>query len=149
MEFSANAYPSFGECELYVWAADLQSITWPREDEIDIIEFEPQEDQNLVRLVVSLPLVLVANIPVEVSFSIWDSIDKESFQMGGRTVEVAEKLDTQATVTFDIYNQGTDDEEIVFVDVEVDANEYEIDLGEIDHFEPEDYNFDDEEPRGE
>ena len=52
----------------------------------------------------------------------------------------------QATITLDISNPGTADEEIVFVDVEIDASDYEIDLGEIDVFEPEDINFDDEEP---
>ena len=145
MEFSANAIPSRGECELYVWAGELQSIALPREDEIDIIEFEPQEPETAFTLIVSLPLVLVTNIPVEVSFSFWDSIDKESVSMGGRTVEIVEEIDTMATITFDICGQGTEQEEMSLVDVEIDAKEYEVDLGEIDVFEPEDYYLDDEE----
>ena len=145
-EFTADGYASFGECELYVWAAELKSIIWPGEDELDIIEFEPQEDANRLPLVLSLPLLLVANIPVEVSFSIWDGIDKESISMGGRMIEFDDEIDAQATITLDICNPGTADEEIVLVDVEIDASDYEIDLGQIDVFESEDFEFDDEEP---
>ena len=149
MDFSASAYPSHGECEVDVWAGELQGINSPKEDEIDIIEIEPQEEGNRQRLVVSLPLVLKTKIPVDVNFYIWDSIDKESLSMGGRTIEVDEEIATEATITFDICNQGTEDEEIVFVDVELDVSHHEVDLGEVDVFEPEDYDFDDVEPRGE
>ena len=145
-EFPAYGYASFGQCQLYVWATELKRIAWPGEDEIDIIEFEPQEAGNRLRLLLSLPLLLVANIPVEVSFSFWDGIDKESVSMGGRTIELDDEIDAQATITLDISNPGTADEEIVFVDVEIDASDYEIDLGEVDVFEPEDIDFDDEEP---
>ena len=145
-EFTADGYASFGECELYVWAAELKSIIWPGEDKIDIIEFEPQEGADRLPLVLSLPLLLVANIPVEVSFSIWDGIDKESVPMGGRMIEFDDEIDAHATITLDICNPGTADEEIFFLDVEIDASDYEIDLGRIDVFEPEDFEFDDEEP---
>lgn len=149
MDFSANAYPSRGECELDVWSGELQGIQLPEENEIDIIEFEWQDEGNRQRLVVSLPLVLVTKIPVDVKFYIWDSIDKESFPMGGRTIEVDEEIATEATITFEVYNQGTEDEEIVFVDVEIDANYHEVELGEVDVFEPEDCDFDDVEGLGE
>ena len=149
IEISADATASIGYCESSVWAGELQGIVWPRVDEIDIIEFGPQEGANGLRLIVSLPLVLEVNIPVDVSFSIWDSVDKELVPMGGRTIEVEEMLDTEATITFDIHDQGAEEEEIALVDAEIDVNEHYVDLGEIDLFEPEDDHFDDEEPLGE
>ena len=88
-------------------------------------------------------------IPVDVGFSIWDGIDKESVPMGGRMVEVNEVIHTEATITFNIHDQGTEEEEIAFMDVEIDTKEYHVDLGEIDLFEPEDYYPGDEEPVGE
>jgi len=145
-EITADGYPSFGQCQLYVWAAELNRIAWPGEDEIDIIEFERQAAENRLRLVLSLPLYLVANIPVEVSFSLWDGIDKEFLSMGGRTIELDDEIDAQATITLDICDPGTADEEIVFVDVEIDASDYEIDLGEIDVFESEDPDSNEDEP---
>ena len=149
MDFGAIGYPSFGECELDVWAGALQGMTLPEENEIDIIEFEREKELNRLRLVVSLPLFLDVKIPVEVSFHIWDKSDKESFPMGGRWIEADEEIATEATITFEIYNQGTEDEEIIFVDVDVDANHHEVELGEIDVFEPEDYDVDDRKPPGE
>ena len=141
MDFNASAHPSFGECELDVWAGVLQGITLPEEDEIDIIEFDREEGRNWHRLVVNMSLILDAKIPVEINFHIWDSIDKESLPMGGRWIEVDEEIITETTITFDICNQGVDDEEIVFVAVEIDANYHEFDLGGIDVFDPEDADF--------
>ncbi len=103
---------------------------WPTECEIDIIDFEPHEDGKGLRLVASLPLHLVVQVPVEISFSLWDGIDKESVPMGGRTVEVDQEIDVEATITFDVYSQGTEDQEFVFEDAEIDAKDFEVDLGE-------------------
>ena len=146
IEVEANAIPSIGQCELYAWAGELESIAWPREDEIDIIEFTSHEEGKVFRLIVSFPVVLFAKVPVEVSFSFWDSVDKELLPMGGRTIELDEEIVTEATITFDVKDQGTESEEIALVDVEISTKNYEVDLGEIDVFEPEDYCPDCEEP---
>ena len=95
IEVDASAIPSIGECELYAWAGELESIAWPREDEIDIIEFTPHEDRKGFRLIVSLPLILFVKMSVEVSFSFWDGVDKESLPLGGRTIELDEEIDTR------------------------------------------------------
>ena len=149
MDFGAIAYPSLGQCELDVWAGELQGVILPEGDDIDIIEVEHQEDRNWLRLVVSVPLVMVAKIPVDVNFFIWDSVDKESLSMGGRTIEFDDEIATEATIALDIFEQGTEDEEIVFVDVEIVSDYHEVDLGEVDLFEKEEYDFDDGEPLGE
>ncbi len=138
MEFSAGAIPSSGRCEVYASAGELKGIAWPPESEIDIIDFEPIEDEKSLRLVVSLLPRFLVRIPVEVIFFIWDGIDKELVSMGGRTIDVDEEISVQTTITMDINRQGTADEEIVYVDIEFDAEGFEIDLGEIDVFEPED-----------
>ncbi len=146
IEFDANATPSMGGCELYAWAGELESVALPLEDEIDIIEVEPRENGEELGLVVSLPLVLIVKIPVEVNFSFWDGVDKESIPMGGRTIEVREDIDTEVIIVIDVQGQGTGREDITLVDVEVSTKDYYIDLGEIDVFEPEDYCPYDEEP---
>ena len=148
MEFDVTAYPSAGECELDVWAAELQEIAWPRENDIDIIEVEPREGGNGLNLVVSLPLVLDVEIPIDISFFVWDSIDKEAIPMGGRTVEVNQQINTEAIITFKIEEQRAEKAQIAFVNVEIDAREYHIQLGEIDLLGPEDYYLSDEQPGG-
>ena len=149
MEFDVTAYPSAGECELDVWAGELQDIVWPRENDIDIIEVEPQEGGNGLNLVVSLPLVLDVKIPIDISFFIWDSFDKESIPMGGRTVEVDQQINTEAIITFNIDEHGTETAQVALVDVEIDTREYRIQLGEVDLLDPEDCYLSDEEPGGE
>lgn len=146
MELDATAYPSSGECELEIWAGELQGIAWPRENDIDIIEVEPQEDAKEVNLVVSLPLVLDVKVPVDINFFVWDSFDRESIPMGGRTLEVNRQFDTEAIITFNIREQEAERPQISFVDIEIDIRDYHIELGEVSPFEPEDYYLDDEEP---
>lgn len=145
LEFSASAYPTFGEAEVSTWAGELQSIDWPREDEIDVIDFEHREEEQAVRLVLSMPLDLVVRVMVELDFSVWDGTDKESVSMGGRCIEVDEGITVRATITVDIYGIGTDDQEIIYLDSEIDDPNHEIELGEVDVFEPEEaWNDDDQ-----
>ncbi len=139
IEIRANAIPSIGECELHVWAGELESVALPLEDQIDIIEFESRAEKEDLRLVVSLPLVLIVKIPIEINFLFWDSVDKEYVSMGGRTIEISEEIDTEAIITVYVQDQGAEEENITFVDVEISTKDYDIDLGEIDVFEPEDY----------
>lgn len=138
LEFSASAYPTFGEAEVSTWAGELQSIDWPREDEIDVIDFEHRKEEQAVQLVLSMPLDLVVRVMVELDFSVWDGIDKESVSMGGRCIEVDEGMTVRATITVDLYSIGTDDQEIIYVDSEIDDPNHEIELGEVDVFQPED-----------
>ena len=146
IEHSVDAYPSFGECEMDVWAGELQSIEWPEEGEMDIIDFGPSEEGESFSLVMSLPLELNLRVTVDFSFSIWDSVDKESVPMGGRTIEHDEKINVQATITFYMHKQGMEHEELQFVDAEIDDKYFELYLGEIDVYEPEDYGSIDEGP---
>ncbi|WP_416881273.1 PIN domain-containing protein [Marivita sp.] len=148
LEFSASAYPTFGDAEVSVWAGELQSIDWPREDEIRVIDFEDiEEEEQAARLVLSMPLNLVVRVMVELDFSVWDGIDKESVSMGGRCIEVDEGITVRATITVDIYGIGTDDQEIIYLDSEIDDPNYEIELGEVDVFEPEDAWNDGDQPK--
>ncbi|MCK0137833.1 PIN domain-containing protein [Aliiroseovarius sp. F47248L] len=138
LEFTANAHPTHGEVELYTWAGELKSLEWPGEDEIDFIELPETGDKEILRVVVSLPLSLVVKVPVELSFSIWDSVDKESLGMGGRMIEVDEELEVRTTVTLDVHCFGTEDEEVVFVESELDSLYHEIELGEVDVYDLQD-----------
>lgn len=137
-EISASAYPTFGEAEVFAWAGELQSIDWPPDNEIDVIDFEDRKEEQAARLVLSIPLELVVRVMVELDFSVWDGIDKESVSMGGRCVEVDEGMTVRATFTVDVNGIGTDDQEIIYVACEIDDLSHEIDLGEVDVFEPED-----------
>ena len=136
IEFTANAYPPSGEVEISTWAGELQSVEWPEEADINIIDVQDGEDA--MRVVVSLPLTLVVRVPVELDFSIWDSVDKESLGMGGRLVEVDEEFHVRATITLDVHDQGTEDEEFVFCEGDLEGRSHEIEMGEVDIFEPED-----------
>lgn len=146
LEFSASAYPTFGEATVFTWGSELQSIDWPREDEIDVIDFEDREEKQAARLVLSMPLEIVVKVIVELDFSVWDGIDKESVSMGGRSIEVDEGMTVRATITVDIYGIGTDDQEIIYVGSEIDDPNHEIELGEVDVFQPEDAWHDDDQP---
>ncbi|MBP1807453.1 PIN domain-containing protein [Rubellimicrobium aerolatum] len=133
-EFTANAYPSSGEVEIYIWGAELQSVEWPEEADIDIIDV--QSDTEVMRVVVSLPVSLTVKVHVELNFSVWDSVDKESLGMGGREIEVEEEFATRATITLGVYHQGTADEEFAFLEGALEGRFHEIEMGEVDIFEP-------------
>ena len=82
---------------------------WPDEKEIDIIELlEPSENRAL-RGVTSLPLTLVVRVPIELDFSIYTSIDKETLGMGGRMIEVGHEVFVLTTFTLDVHGRGSDD----------------------------------------
>ena len=137
LDVDATANASSGEVEMHAWAAELRSIKWPVEADIDILSTETIEGGKL-RAVVSLPVVLELRFGIELSFSVWDSIDKESVSMGGRTVEVDRDEDARVTVTIDLREIGEEDEEIELVETELDITSFDVELGEVDVFEPED-----------
>lgn len=138
LDVDANAYASSGEVEIDTWAPVLRSTEWPSEADIDIIETEQIGDGRL-RAVVSLPVVLELLFSVELSFSIWDSIDKESLGMGGRTVEINRDEGVRVTVTIDLQEVDGEYEDIELFETELALTSLDVDLGEVSIFEPEDY----------
>jgi hypothetical protein len=146
IDFTVNAHPTNGEVEISTWDGEFQSLVWPDEEEIDIIELLEPNENGALRVVASLPLVLTVKVPIELDFSIYDSIDRESLGMGGRMIEVVEEIYVRTTVTLDVHGLGSVDEEIEFVKNELDNVFHEVELGQVDMFEPEDY-WDDEEPK--
>ena len=146
IDFSVTAHPTHGEVEISTWDGELQSLVWPDEEEIDIIELLEPTENGALRVVASLPLILTVKVPIELDFSIYDSVDRESLGMGGRTIEVEEEIYVRTTVTLDVHGLGSDDEEIEFVESELGNIFHEVELGEVDMFEPEDYWDGEEEP---
>lgn len=138
LDVDATAHASSGEVEVTAWAPEVRSIEWPNEADIDLIETRNIGDGR-VRVVMTLPLFIELQFSVELNFSVWDSVDKESVGMGGRTVEVDRSEEARATVTLDVQRLGEEDEEIKLVDLEMDISGLNVDLGEVDVFEPEDY----------
>lgn len=138
LDVDVTAYATSGEVEANAWAPEMRSIEWPYETDIDLIETESFADKR-VRVVVSLPVSIQLRFSVELNFSVWDSVDKELVAMGGRTVDVDRNEDARATVTLDVQGLGEKDEEIELVDFEMDMSGLDVDLGEVDVFEPEDY----------
>ena len=139
IDFYAYGRPSSGELEAYTWAGSLKGVEWPAGPEIDIIEIVDHDDNEDIRAVVSLPMHMDVRIPVELSFSVWDSVDKEAVGMGGREIEVDRQLGARLTVEIDVSSFGTEDEEVLCRDCTLDLQSYDIDLGEMNVFEPEDY----------
>ncbi|HAS26776.1 MAG TPA: hypothetical protein DCR64_15190 [Vibrio sp.] len=137
ISFTAIAHPTFGEVETAPWDGELFDILWPEEEDIDIIELKADDHNRVVRIVASLPLELQITVPVELEFSVWDSIDKDSVGMGVRTIDAKEEVPARATVTLSVHNQGSEDEEFEFQASELDISFHEIDLGSVDVFDPE------------
>ena len=143
-EFSVNAHPTHGDVEIYAMAGELEEVAWPNEDDIDIIEIETVGEDGL-RVVASMPLGITMSVPVELSFSIWDAVDRESVSMGSRSVEVEQEVTARASFTLDIHDLGTEDQSIEITDSEIEDSYYEIDLDQVDVFDPQDY-YDENEP---
>ncbi len=139
IEFTASAYPTHGDVDLFAWGGELKRIDWPNEMDIDIIEVDDSNVDGVLRVVLSLPVVLSISVPIEMSFSVWDSVDKESVDMGSNSVEVEEDMHQRVTITADVFDFGTEAEDIAFYQSELVDKYHEIELGEVSIFEPEDY----------
>jgi len=146
IDFTVNAHPTHGEVEISTWDGEFQNLVWPDEEEIDIIELLEPTENGALRVVASLPLILTVKVPIELDFSIYDSVDREALGMGGRMIEVEEDISVRTAATLDVHGLGSDDEEIEFVGSELGNVFHEIELGEVDMFEPEDYWDGEEEP---
>jgi hypothetical protein len=138
IEFTVNGHPTSGELEAWAWGAELKTLQWPHPSDIDIIETEFVSDEGIIKVTVSLPLQLIAQVSIELTFSIWDSIDKESINLAARSIEVDEELSGRLTMTLSVYDQGTEREEIIYEDSDLDIRNHEIDIGDVDVFEDDD-----------
>jgi hypothetical protein len=138
LDVDANANANSGDVEVMARAPEVRSIDWPNAADIDLIETK-EIAVGQFRVVVSVPVVIEMRFSVELTFSVWDSVDKESVGMGGRTVEVDREEDARVTVTIDLRGVGRESEEIELVDVEMDINSLDVDLGDVEIFEHEDY----------
>jgi hypothetical protein len=78
-------------------------------------------------------------VPIEVEFSVWDSIDRESLSMGGRSIDQEDEFEIRATVDLDVRGLGSENEDFEIVRFGLDASYLEVELGELNVFEPEDY----------
>jgi|GEM_PF-3179058 len=134
-----KGYPTSGEMEAIPYDPELRSVEWSDNADIDIIESSVPDEHGIVNAVVSLPLQVDLRVHVDLNFSVWDSVDRESISMGGRTVEVEETHDIRVTVTVKMHDLGGEDQEIEFESCEIDLNIIDIELGDVEVFEREDY----------
>ena len=139
LDVAISGYATSGEMEAVPYGAELHSLDWPDDAEVDIIETSEPDENGVVSAVLSVPLSVELRVHVELSFSVWDSIDRESISMGGRSVEYDETRDIRATVMVNINDLGGEDQYIEFVSCEIDLKGLDVDLGDVDMFEPEDY----------
>ncbi len=138
LDVDASADASSGAVEAIAWAPEVLSIDWPNAADIDLIQTEEIVVGHF-RVVVSVPVRIELRFSVELNFSVWDSVDKESVGMGGRTVDVDREEDARVTATIDLRGLGRQDEEVELVEFEMDIKALGVDLGEVEVFEPEDY----------
>ncbi len=137
VDFQAWGFASFGQMESHAFMGELENIV--SLDGIYIIENIEDKIHKCVKVTISLDLILKVLVPIHLSFHVWDSIDRDSVDMGVREIEHEQQLNTTATVVLDICNFGSEDEMINLVKSELDINSYDIDLGEVGVFTPEDY----------
>lgn len=138
LDVDVTASPSSGEMQAHAWAPTAQSIEWPDENDVEIISMSEISPRHL-QLVVSFPISIVLRHAIDIEFSVWDSVDKESLSMGGRTVEVDRENEAQVTITIEVSHLGADIEQINLDEMEIDIDSIDVDLGEVDVFEHDDY----------
>lgn len=138
LEFTVDATASSGEMEAHAWGGELRKVVWPDPNEIDFIDLEAV-DESTMDVTLSIPLNLTVRVPVELEFSVWDSVDRESVGMGGRTLHVDEEIEMRATVKITIQDLAGENEYIEVQDCELDSTYLEIELGEVGVFEHDDY----------
>lgn len=134
LEFSVEGYSSAGNMETHAWDAELREIEWPQPEEIDIIDVEPGTDGRH-RLTISLPLTLEIEVPVEVTFSAWDSIDRETIGLGSKSLMISRSLEIRATVEVSVDRPGTEKEVLGILSCDLDDTFHVIDLGQVRVFD--------------
>lgn len=138
VDFSVTGNATSGEMEADVYAGELKEVMWPDRDEIDIIELG-KEENGITPVTLSFPMLLTIKVPIDLSFSVWDSVDRESVGMGGRSVDVERDIDARAILSIRLHGLGSEEPEIELADCEFEVDYEEIDLGDVDVFEEEDY----------
>ena len=139
LEVDVNGYATSGEMEAIPYGTELLDVEWADDADIDIIETSDPDEKGIVTAVLSMPLQIDLRIHVELSFSVWDSVDRETISMGGRSVEIDETHYVRAMVTARIHNLEDADQEIEFKTCEIDLNSIDVNMGDVDMFESEDY----------
>ena len=134
--FDAFGNASFGHMTAYALMGELQNIDWL--GNVYIIETEYDMNHNCFSVTVSLDLTLNVKVPIELSFFVWDTTDNDSISMGGREDDYEEELSVTTYTKIEIFDLDCEEEEIRLVNSELDIKNYEIDLGEVDVFTPED-----------
>lgn len=138
VDFSVTGNATSGEMEADAYAGELKEVLWPDRDEIDIIELG-EEENGITPVTLSFPMLLTVKVPIELSFSVWDSVDREAVGMGGRSVEVERDIDARAVLSIRLHGLGSEEPEVELADCEFEFDYEEIDLGDVDVFEEEDY----------
>ena len=139
ISFTADGNSIAGTMEAVAWDGQVTEMHWPSIDEIDIIHFGETEDADAWEVVLSLPVTLLMRVAVELSFSAFDSIDRETISMGGRVEEVDEEIVSRATVKLQVIDHGDEDKEVELVETVIDVADVDIYLSDVDVFLPEDY----------
>lgn len=147
LDVDVNGYATSGELEAIPYGVELLDIEWSDDADVDIIETSDPDEEGVITAVLSMPLQLDLRVHVELSFSVWDSVDRESISIGGRSVEVDEQHYVRATVTVRLHNLGGEAQALEFESFEIDLNSIDIELGDVDVFDPEDY-YDDRDDQG-
>ncbi|WP_373413857.1 PIN domain-containing protein [Ensifer aridi] len=137
LEFSVVGHSTAGDMEAIPWNGELRSVEWPEPEEIDMIEIQ-DANEGFTTLTLSIPLLLEVRVPIELEFSTWDSIDRETIGLGSRMIHVDEELDIRATVKLKLQDPGGENETVELVDCDLDDLFHEIDLGQVDVFDRED-----------
>ncbi|MBB3649282.1 hypothetical protein FHX14_005516 [Rhizobium sp. BK619] len=137
-DFSVTGNATSGEMEADAYGGELKEVIWPDRDEIDIIELG-EEENGFTPVTLSFPMLLTVKVPIELSFSVWDSVDREAVGMGGRSVEVERDIDARAVLSIRLHGLGSEEPEIELAECEFEVDYEEIDLGDVDVFEEEDY----------
>ncbi len=136
IEFNVSAYAMHGYVDIWTYLGVLEKMACSDENEIDIIEYV---DNGSQRVVASLPLSLNVRIPVDLNFSLLDAVDNELISIGARSIEVNKELYLRAIFTLSIRDDELMVEKIALDDNELLRKTYEVQLGEVDFWEPEDY----------
>lgn len=144
MDYDVSAYSTSGELEAYAAGSRPKYIKWPDQDEIEIIDVEFDDESSAVRITTSIPLMVSALLIVDLSFSLWDSIDKEYISLGSRSVEIDDDISATLIATLEVRPFAKYGDQVDYIDGDIEIDGPTLELGEVEVFEPDDY--DDYEP---
>jgi hypothetical protein len=98
-------------------------------DEIKIWNLEEEPST----WVVEIEVLGTAEVEVQITHYVWDSIDREEFKLNSDTISLDRIFEAQVYLTCVLERDDTPPEEWG-VEVEIAAGHYEIELGEVDPF---------------